>query len=53
MGRVNRNGEAVYPFWKHTIRDIFDHGNQYNEIALSGATRIGKTSTAIIQIDAI
>ena len=48
MGRVNRNGEAVYPFWKHTIRDIFEHGNQYNEIALSGATRIGKTSTAII-----
>ena len=48
LGSVNRNGEAVYPFWKDTVRDIFNHGNQYNEIILSGATRIGKTSTAII-----
>lgn len=48
MGKVNRNGEAVYPFWRYTVKDIFEHGNQYNEIALSGATRIGKTSTAII-----
>lgn len=48
LGSVNRNGDAVYPFWKQTINDIFDHGNQYSEIALSGATRIGKTSTAII-----
>lgn len=48
LGDTNRNGEAVYPFWKHTLRDIFNHGNQYNEIILSGATRIGKTSTATI-----
>lgn len=48
LGSVNRNGDAVYPFWKQTVRDIFNHGNQYNEIILSGATRIGKTSTATI-----
>lgn len=47
LGETNRNGDAVYPFWKETLRDIFNHGNQYNEIILSGATRIGKTSTAI------
>jgi len=44
LGETNRLGEAVYPFWRKTLRDIFSHGNQYNEIILSGATRIGKTS---------
>ena len=48
LGETNRNGDAVYPFWKTTLHDIFNHGNQYNEIILSGATRIGKTSTATI-----
>ena len=48
LGNVNRQGEAVYPFWKETLRDIFNNGNKYNEIILSGATRIGKTSTAVI-----
>lgn len=47
MGPVTRNGEAIYPFWKMTLKDIFDAGNKYNEIVLSGATRIGKTSTAV------
>lgn len=46
LGKTNRNGEAVYPFWKSTLRNIFNAGNKYNEIILSGATRIGKTSTA-------
>lgn len=48
LGETNRNGDAVYPFWRDTARDIFSHGNQYNEIILSGATRIGKTSESII-----
>lgn len=48
LGSVNRNGEAVYPFWRKTLRDIFNSGNKYTEIILGGATRIGKTSTAII-----
>lgn len=48
LGSVNRNGEAVYPFWRETLRNIFNAGNKYNEIILGGATRIGKTSTAII-----
>jgi len=47
LGKTNRNGEAVYPFWRKTLHEIFDSGNKYWEIIFSGATRIGKTSTAI------
>lgn len=47
LGETNRQGDSVYPFWKHTMTDIFSAGNKYNEIILSGATRIGKTSTAV------
>lgn len=45
LGLTNRSGESVYPFWKYTAHDIFSSGNKYSEIVLSGATRIGKTST--------
>ena len=48
LGSANRQGKAVYPFWRKTLREIFNSGNRYNEIILGGATRIGKTSTAII-----
>jgi len=48
LGETNRQGDAVYPFWRETLRTIFNNGNKYNEIVLSGATRIGKTSTAVI-----
>lgn len=47
LGGSNRNGEAVYPFWKETMNNIFSEGNKYSEIILSGATRIGKSSTAV------
>lgn len=48
LGGTNRNGEAVYPFWREMLRELFNNGNRYNEIILSGATRIGKTSTAVV-----
>lgn len=48
MGPVTRNGDAIYPFWKETLSNIFNAGNKYNQIILSGATRIGKTSTAVV-----
>lgn len=48
LGGTNRNGSAVYPFWRETVRNIFNQGNKYSEIVLSGATRIGKTSTMTI-----
>lgn len=47
LGETNDNGAMVYPFWKETLRKIFTEENSYYEILLSGATRIGKTSTAI------
>jgi len=47
LGKTNRNGEAVYPFWRVTLREIFDAGNKYEECFFTGATRIGKSSTAI------
>ena len=48
LGLTNRSGQAVYPYWKQTAHNIFSAGNQYSEIVLSGATRIGKTSTMTI-----
>lgn len=47
LGRTNRNGDAVYPYWRTVLNDIFNHGNQYQEVFFTGATRIGKSSTAI------
>ena len=47
LGKTNRQGKAVYPFWMTTLRDIFSAGNKYEELVFTGATRIGKSSTAI------
>lgn len=47
LGKTNRNGAAVYPHWRKVLREIFDAGNQFQEVILTGATRIGKSSTAI------
>lgn len=45
LGKTNRNGAGVYPFWKQELHTVFDAGNKYWEWILTGATRIGKTST--------
>lgn len=47
LGKTNRNGEAIYPYWRKVFRDIFHNGNKYEEIFFTGATRIGKSSTAV------
>ncbi len=47
LGSTTNCGETVYPFWKNMLHDLFSEGNKYNEIILSGATRIGKSSTAV------
>lgn len=47
LGRTNRNGEAVYPYWRKVLHEIFSSGNKYHENFFTGATRIGKSSTAI------
>src|SRR5699024_9225991 len=47
LGKATRNGEGVFPYWKQVMNDIFSQGNRYDEVVFTGATRIGKTSTAI------
>lgn len=47
LGMATREGEAIYPYWWNVFHDIFDNGNKYEECIFTGATRIGKTSTAI------
>lgn len=47
LGKVTRQGDAIYPYWKDVMHEIVDAGNQYQEIVFTGATRIGKSSTAI------
>ncbi len=48
MGQVNRNGDAIYPYWRQFFRNIFNAGNKYNAIVLTGSTRVGKTSSSIV-----
>ena len=47
LGKSTRNGDAIYPYWKKVLDDIFSAGNKYEEVVFTGATRIGKSSTAI------
>ena len=47
LGKTNRNGDAIYPYWRKVFRDIFNNGNKYEECFFTGATRIGKSSTAV------
>lgn len=47
LGKTNRNGASVYPFWRKELNTVFDAGNKYYEWVLTGATRIGKSSTAV------
>lgn len=47
LGKVTRNGTAVYPEWRRVLRELFDEDANYDEVILTGATRIGKTSTGI------
>ncbi len=46
LGNSNNKGKAIYPAWMDVMLELEKTGNQYTEIALTGATRIGKTSTA-------
>lgn len=50
LGRATNNGKSIYPYWKKTLIEIFNAGNKYDEVIFTGATRIGKSSTAISAI---
>lgn len=47
LGKATRNGQGIFPTWKTCMSEIFAAGNKYDEVVFTGATRIGKTSTAI------
>lgn len=47
LGKTNRQGAAVYPYWRDALNEFFAAGNTFYEWVLTGATRIGKSSTAI------
>ena len=47
LGGTNNNGAAIYPAWMDVMLELERTGNQYNEIVFTGATRTGKTSTAV------
>lgn len=48
LGQTNRNGQAVYPYWRQMLKDLFTDANKYNSVVLTGSTRVGKTSTSIV-----
>ena len=47
LGLTNNNGKSIYPAWMNTMLELERTGNQYYEIVFTGATRTGKTSTAV------
>lgn len=47
LGSTNNNGKSIYPAWWDVLKELEATGNQYHEIVLTGATRTGKTSTAV------
>lgn len=47
LGESNNNGQAIYPRWLEVMQELERTGNQYYEIVFTGATRTGKTSTAV------
>lgn len=47
LGGTNDCGNSIYPVWMDTMLELERTGNQYYEIVFTGATRTGKTSTAV------
>lgn len=47
LGVSNGGGNQIYPGWWDAYNSVFDSQRDIYEVILSGATRIGKTSTAV------
>lgn len=50
LGKSTRQGTSVFPYWRDALREFFDPGNGKYEWILTGATRIGKSTTAVTAI---
>ncbi len=47
LGSSNDCGNQIYPGWWDVYHSVFDDSRDIYEVVLSGATRIGKSSTAV------
>lgn len=47
LGESNGKGSQIYPGWWDAYNTVFNSEEEKYEVILSGATRIGKTSTAV------
>lgn len=47
LGESNDCGNQIYPGWWKVYHDVFDSQKDIYEVCLSGATRVGKSSTAV------
>ena len=47
LGESNDCGNQIYPGWWDAYDNVFNDSKDIYEVVLSGATRIGKTSTAV------
>ncbi len=47
LGESNDHGNQIYPGWWEVYDSVFDNSRDIYEVVLSGATRIGKSSTAV------
>lgn len=47
LGIANDGGDSIFPYWKDGFHEIFDDTLKYTQIIFTGATRIGKSSTAV------
>ncbi len=48
IGWFTNNGKDIYPYWREQLRNIFNKGKSYSEIALTGSIGIGKSTIAVI-----
>lgn len=47
LGESNDCGNQIYPGWWDVYHDVFDSQRDIYEVILSGATRLGKTSSSV------
>lgn len=47
LGASNENGDRIYSGWWDVYHSVFNPDRDIYEVVLSGATRIGKSSTAV------
>lgn len=47
IGKTTNNGKNIYPYWRNKLRKMFGPESNYQEIILTGAIGLGKTTIAI------